>query len=390
MSGSFTVEPRFVEELYINIDPIQAGGRLTGDAIRAVNAYADGYSVCDFCSRPFRLDYIKKPCLDVFHKDLAAFVSMDTARVIPGARRGFQAVARTYVEKGDPVLLTSLSHYTEFLAIEESGGIPCEVPADRDHLITPDHVAETIETVTRNQGRAPRLMFIEHVDYSYGNLHPVKEISRVLHQYDVMMAYNGAYTVGVMEVDGKDLGADFVIGSGHKSMASPAPSGVLATTSEHEKEVFRTTQAKGDHSGRTFGIKEVELMGCTLMGATVMGMMASFPHVRQRVRSFSRECAHTQEIVTALLSIPGTCIESEYPRQHPLTRVNTTESFDKVAKKHKKKGFFLTSSLKDRGIVGIIPGATRVWKMNGYGLTDTQNSHVIDSFIEIAKENGLM
>ena len=49
---------------------------------------------------------------------------MDTVRVVPGARRGFQAVASTYVEKGDPVIVTSLAHYTEFMAVEAAGGIP--------------------------------------------------------------------------------------------------------------------------------------------------------------------------------------------------------------------------------------------------------------------------
>ena len=64
-----------------------------------------------------------------------------------------------------------------------------------------------------------------------------------------------------MPVDGKDLGADFVIGSGHKSMASAAPSGVLATTEEWAPVVFRTTQMKGDLTERRFGIKEVEMLG---------------------------------------------------------------------------------------------------------------------------------
>lgn len=390
MTPGCQVEPRLVEELYINIDPIQAGGRLTGDAIKAVNAYADGYSVCDFCTKPFRLDYIRKPGLDEFHRDLARFVSMDAARVVPGARRGFQAIASTYVDKGDPVLLTSLSHYTEFLAVEQSGGVPCEVPAREGNIIMPDAVADTVEEVTRVHQRAPRLMFIEHVDYSYGNVHPVKEIARVLRQYDVMLAYNGAYTVGIMDVDGRDLGADFVVGSGHKSMAAPAPSGILATTSEHQGEVFRTTRVKGDRTGRTFGIKEVEMMGCTLMGSTVIGMMASFPHVQIRVKNFQKECDHANEVALALVSIPGTSIESEMPRKHPLTRVNTTGSFDRVAKTHKKKGFFFTTALKERGITGIIPGATRVWKYNTFGLSDRQNSHVATSFRDIAHECGLL
>lgn len=383
------IDTRLIEELFINLDPIQAGGRLTVDAMKAVLAYGDGYSVCDNCEKPFRLDCIKKPPLAQFHDDLATFLNMDIARLVPGARRGFQAVADTVVTKGDPVLLTAFSHYTEFLSVEQAGGIPHEVPADSTRIITADAVASRIEEVTRSAGKQPALLYVEEVDYQYGNLHPVKEIVQVAHQYDVPVLCNGAYTIGIMPVDGKEIGADFLVGSGHKSMAAPAPSGVLATTSEWADKLFRTTRVKGDLTGRTFGVKEVEMMGCTLMGVTSMGMMASFPHVRERVAQYDKHLARCNLIVDALCSIEGTRVMSEYPRKHPLTRMNTTDSFDLVAKTHKKKGFFLLSALRERGITGIIAGSTKIWKFNPYGITDEQAEYVADVFVEIAREVNL-
>jgi len=383
------IEVRDVEEMYINIDPIQAGGRLTADAMKAVIAYADGYSVCDNCRKPFRLDYIQKPPIAQFHADLARWLNMDTARVVPGARRGFQAVASSLVERGDPVILTSLAHYTEYLAIEEAGGIPREIPKDESNRITPDAAAERIEAVIREFSRTPPLLFLDHVDYQYGNVHDVAGIIKVAHQYDIPVLVNGAYTVGIMPVDGKALGADFLVGSGHKSMAAPAPSGVLAAVEEYAGKVFRTTEARGDLTGRTFGIKEVEMMGCTLMGVTVVGMMASFPHVQERVKGWETEVAHSQAVVDALLSIEGTKVLSEYPRKHTLTRVDTRESFDLVAQQHKKKGYFLSNDLKKRGVIGVIPGSTRVWKFNTFGLTENQIRHLSEAFVEIARDNGL-
>lgn len=383
------IDLRDVEELYINIDPIQAGGRLTKEAMKAVISYSDGYSVCDNCRKPFRLDYITKPPSAQFHEEVAAWLNMDTARVVPGARRGFQAVAGSLVEKGDPVILTALSHYTEFVSLEQTGGIPCEIPFDEHHIITAENAAIKLDEVTKKYGRAPPLLFIDHVDYSYGNLHEVAGIAKVAHQYDVPVLLNGAYTVGTMPVDGKALGVDFVVGSGHKSMAAPAPSGVVATTEEYAEKVFRTTQAVGDVTGRTFGIKEVEMMGCTLMGVTLVGLIASFPAVKERVKYWNRELRHSQIITDALLSIEGTTCESEYLRKHSLTRINTVASFDKVASTHKKRGFFLTQALKKKGIVGTIPGSTRVWKYNTFGLTEAQAHHVANAFREIAEENGL-
>jgi Sep-tRNA:Cys-tRNA synthetase len=383
------IEARQVNELFINIDPIQAGGRLTSDAMKAVIAYGDGYSVCDNCRKPNRLDYISKPPIADFHHDVAVWLNMDEVRVVPGARRGFQAVANTYVRKGDPVLLTSLSHYTEFLAIEGTGGIVREIPQDAAHNITADATAIKIEEVLREFGRVPVLAFIDHVDYQYGNMHDVKAIAKVAHNYDIPVLYNGAYTVGILPVDGKDLGADFVIGSGHKSMAAPAPSGVLAATKERAAEVFRTTAIEGDVTKRKFGIKEPEMMGCTLMGATLVGMMASFPHVKERVKHFSRELENNRIVLEALLSVSGTKILSEYPRNHTLTRVDTIASFDKVAESHKKRGFYFSGALEEKGIVGVIPGATKVWKFNTYGATSKQAAFLADAFVTIATENGL-
>jgi Sep-tRNA:Cys-tRNA synthetase len=383
------IETRQVNELFINIDPIQAGGRLTADAMKAVIAYGDGYSVCDNCRKPNRLDYITKPPIAEFHKDLAAWLNMDSVRTVPGARRGFQAVSHTYVRKGDPVLLTSLSHYTEFLAVEEEGGIPREIAADADHKVTADAVAMKIEEVKREFGRVPVLALIDHVDYQYGNMHDVKAIARVTRQYDIPILYNGAYTVGILPVDGKDLGVDFVVGSGHKSMAAPAPSGVLAATAERAAEVFRTTSIVGDLTQRKFGIKEPEMMGCTLMGVTLVGLMASFPHVKERVKHFDRELANNSIVVDAFLSVEGTKILSEYPRRHTLTRVDTIASFDKVAESHKKRGFYLSSDLEGKGITGIIPGATKIWKFNTYGMTGKQARYLADAFVAVARENGL-
>ena len=384
-----SIEIRSREETYINIQPIQAAGRLTPEARKALIAYGDGYSTCDACRKPFRLDKISTPPIAPFHEQLASFLNMDVARVVPGARRGFQAVASTLVNKGDSVVVSALAHYTEFLAVEESGGIVREVPLNEHKLVTADATAEKIEAVKQETGKLPVLVMIDHFDYQFANEHDVKGIAKVAHQYDIPFLYNGAYTVGVRPVDGKDIGADFVVGSGHKSMASPAPSGVLATTEEWAPKVFRTTQAVGDVTKRKFGIKEVEMLGCTLMGSTLIGMMASFPTVKERVKNWEEEVKKSNYLIDGLLSIEGGKVVSEYPRKHTLSKVDTSGNFDKVAQSHKRKGFFLSDELSSKGIVGEFAGATRVWKLNTYGLSWDQVRYVVDTFQEIAAKYEL-
>ncbi len=104
------LEPRTREEEFINIHPIQAAGRLTPEARKAIISYGDGYSTCDHCRKPFRQDKITRPPIEEFHRDLEEFLHMDQARVVPGARRGFQAVTQSLLEKGDSVIVSSLAH----------------------------------------------------------------------------------------------------------------------------------------------------------------------------------------------------------------------------------------------------------------------------------------
>ena len=381
-----TLDVRSREEQYINIHPIQAAGRLTTEARKAIISYGDGYSTCDACRKPFRLDKISKPGIAEFHADLAKWLNMDHARVVPGARRGFQAVTGTLVNKGDSVIVSALAHYTEFLSVENAGGVVKEVPLNAKNIVTGEATAQKIEEVKSETGKLPVLVMIDHFDYQFANEHEIREIGKVAHQYDIPFLYNGAYTVGVQPVDGKKIGADFVVGSGHKSMASVAPSGVLATTEEWAPKALRTTAMVGDLTKRKFGIKEVELLGCTLMGGTLLSMMASFPAVKERVLHWDEQVKRSNFFIDRILKISGSTVLSEYPRKHTLTKVDTTGSFDTVAKTHKRRGFYFSDELSSRGIVGEFAGATRTWKLNTYGLSDRQVHYLADAFTEIAEK----
>lgn len=383
------IDVRTNEELSLNVNPIQAGGRLTPEARKALIAYADGYSVCDYCLKPFRLDYIDKPPIAEFYRQLAQFVNMATVRVLPGARRGFQVVANSLLNEDDIVLVSSLCHYSLVLAIEATGATWVEIPVNSQNKITADAVESRILQTQEKTGKTPRLIAVSHVDYQLGNEHDVIGVAGVAHSFGIPFLYNGAYTVGIMPVDGTSIGADFVVGSGHKSMASPAPTGILATNDRYAELIFRTTRSQGDFTGRTFGIKEVELLGCTVMGAPLIAMMASFPKVRSRVANWDDEVTKSNWFVSQMLRIEGTQVVSEMPRRHTLTKMDTSESFGRVAKTHRKKGYFLYEELAARRISGILRGATRQWKLNTYGLSWKQIEYLADSFLDIAHENGL-
>jgi len=289
------------------------------------------------------------------------------------------------------VVVDSLAHYTSYIAAELNEMRIYEVPNSGypEFRIEPEKYAETFERVKEETGKYPDLALLTHVDYRYGNVTDAKEVGKICREYGVPLILNTAYSSGIMEINGKKLNVDFIVGSGHKSWAATAPIGILATNYDFIDEVLRTSKVRGEWSGRAFTKKEVALFGCSpVYGLPVMTLMASFPSVVKRVRNWEEEVKKARWFVREMEKIEGVQLIGERPKNHTLMQFESP-AFHSVAKKHKKRGFFLYHELKKRGIVGVQPGMTKNFKINIYGLSWEEVEKVAEAFKDIAESYGL-
>lgn len=361
----------------INIDPLQTGGRLTEAAKQALVEWGDGYSVCDFCGGI--LDQIKKPPIyDFVHKALPEFLGCDEARVTNGARESKFAVMHSIGKPGDWIVLDGLAHYSSYVAAERAGLNIKTVPhsGSPDYYLDPEGYATAIEEVTKDSGKPPALALVTYPDGSYGNLPDAGKIASVCHEYDVPLLLNGAYAVGRMPVSAKEFGADFIAGSGHKSMAASGPVGVLGVSEEYAPIVFR----KSKHNK----VKEVELLGCTARGATVMTLIASFPDVVKRVRNWDQEVENARWF-SARLEEMDFIQRGQKPHSHDLMFFEAPRFYE-ISEKVKNGRYFLYKDLKARNIHGIKSGLTKYFKLSTFGLGKEKLEAVADSFEDILKK----
>jgi len=381
----------FKEERYINLNPIQRGGVLTSEARKALLEFGDGYSTCDWCPpKAARLDAIERPPIAQFMRDLAEFLNMDVARVVTRCREAKFITFTTLGEPGDYVVVDSLAHYSTYIAAELARLKIKEVPhgGPPEFKLDLDAYADRIEEVKRETGKLPAVVLLTHVDYLYGNLNDAAAVGKICKKYGVPFLLNAAYTAGVMPIDGKKLGADIIVSSGHKSWAASAPTGILALKEELVDKMLARSKVVGDWSERKFGLKEYALLGCTVMGAPLISLMASFPHVVERVERWPQEVEQAGYLVEQLERIEGTRQLGVKPKQHTLIHMES-DGFYKASQTHKRRGFFLYDELKRRGIVGLQPGLTKHFKLNPYGLSREKVEQVTKSFLEIANEQKL-
>lgn len=367
---------RQVERDNLNLNPLQRAGFLTNEARQALMEFGDGYSVCDYCAG--RLDQVNKPNIDDFLADLAKFINADIVRTVHGAREGKYTVINKICEPGDTIVVDGNAHYTSHLAAERAGVNIIEVPNSGDDRaeITMEQYNETLETAIDDVGEI-KLALLTHVDGEYGNLTDAKSFGKMCKKLGVVSLLNSAYGMGRLPIDANSWDIDFVVGSGHKSMAASGPIGVLAIKDEFEDLMLKRSSR---HTK-----KEIELLGCTSRGAPIVTLMASLPKVIERVNAWDREVNLTREFVASLEEIEGINQVGVSPTNHDLVRFNTP-ILHEIGKKHSRRGYYLYEELKEKHIVGIKRGQTEWFKCSTYGMSKEQRVYIADSFKEIVKK----
>ena len=356
----------------INLMPLQTGGILTDAAREALVEFGDGFSTCDFCLG--NLCNITNPPIKKFvHEILPEFLGCDVATITHGAREAKFMVMHCLTKPGDTIIADGSRHYTTIVAAERAELNIIEVPSSG----YPEFKVNVDDYIPLIEKHHPKLILLTYPDGNYGNLPDAKRLGGVAAKYNVPYILNGAYAVGRMPIKMQDMGADFMIGSAHKSMASAGPCGVLGMKNKWEDILLRKSAV--------YKKKEVELLGCTVRGVPLITFMASFPYVKERVNHWDEQVAKaqwfSQELEKLVLKQLG-----ERPHRHDLLHFDAP-AFYEISQHVRERGYFLYKELKKRGIWGPQPGLAKSFKVSTFAASKEQLGFVIDSFKDILQKH---
>ena len=127
------------------------------------------------------------------------------------------------LQAGDEVILTKSEHASNVLPwfeLADSIGIEIKyIELDSSLKVTLDNLKKLITTKTK-------VISIAHITNVAGDIRPIKEITKIAHDNDILVLVDGAQSVAHMPVDVQDLDIDFLAFSAHK-MYGPTGVGVL-------------------------------------------------------------------------------------------------------------------------------------------------------------------
>ncbi|NIN64183.1 MAG: aminotransferase class V-fold PLP-dependent enzyme, partial [Anaerolineae bacterium] len=68
---------------------------------------------------------------------------------------------------------------------------------------------------------------ISHTVYISGLIAPIRELSRIARERGILLLADSAHGLGMLDLDMKELGADFLASSPYKWLGAPTGSGLL-------------------------------------------------------------------------------------------------------------------------------------------------------------------
>ncbi len=163
-------------------------------------------------------------------------VSPETIALIHNTTEGMNLIASSMeLEEGDEVLLSSHEH--------TSARVPWKYWQERKGIVLkdvalpllPESREEIVDLFRQAITPKTKVISIVHVTNTNGMRLPVREISDMAHERGVLVAVDGAQSMGMFRINLDELGCDFFTSSSHKWLFSPKGMGVFYAREEAQK-----------------------------------------------------------------------------------------------------------------------------------------------------------
>lgn len=121
------------------------------------------------------------------------------------------------LKKGDEVLITKVEHASNvlpwFRLSKELGIVIKYIELDSNNEVTIDNLKKCITPNTK-------VISLAHITNTLGDIRPIKEITKLAHENNILVVVDGAQSVPHIKVDVKYLDIDFLAFSAHKMLAT--------------------------------------------------------------------------------------------------------------------------------------------------------------------------
>ena len=184
----------------------------------------------NYCANPGRAGHklAMKAAIEIYdtRENIAKLFNIDNPMNIVftnNATDSLNLAIKGVVNKGDHIITTSMEHNSvirPIKALEKVGVENTIVQCDEQGFLNIDDLEKAIKPNTK-------LIVTTHASNVCGTLIDIKSISEIANKHNILYLIDASQTVGVYDIDLKDIKADMLAAPGHKGLLGPQGTGIL-------------------------------------------------------------------------------------------------------------------------------------------------------------------
>ena len=200
-----------------------------------------------------------RPVLDGFYPSIATLIGADPGEIayVENATRGWDLAFYSLDFKPGDRILTCVSEYSSnyisYLQVAKKTGAEIVViPDDRHGQIDLGALERAIDKRTK-------LVSISHIPTQGGLVQPAEAVGKIVNDAGILYLLDACQSVGMMPIDVKKIGCDFLSATGRKYMRGPRGTGFLyarTRSTSHIEPIFLD-----NHAARWSGDNDYTVMG---------------------------------------------------------------------------------------------------------------------------------
>ena len=203
--------------------------------------------------------YRARPVLDGFYPSIATLIGAEPGEIayVENATRGWDLAFYSLDFKPGDRILTCVSEYSSnyisYLQVaRKTGAEIVVVPDDR-------HGQIDLAALERAIDKRTKLVSISHIPTQGGLVQPAEAVGKIVNDAGILYLLDACQSVGMMPIDVKKIGCDFLSATGRKYMRGPRGTGFLyarTRSTSHIEPIFLD-----NHAARWSGDNEYTVMG---------------------------------------------------------------------------------------------------------------------------------
>lgn len=262
----------------------------------------------------YELGIRAKEAIEKAREQVASLINAEPQEIVftsSGAESNnfaLRGIALARETEGKHIIVSKVEHHSVLNSarfLQKNGFIVTFLPVDRYGMVDPDEVKRAITKETI-------LISIIHASSEVGTIQPIKEISKIAKERNIVFHTDAVASTGNIPVDVKELGVDLLSMSAHQFYG---PKGIAALYIRKGLRIVPLIYGGIQEEGRRAGTENVP----AIVGMGVAAELAK--------KELLKRIAHVQRLRDRVINELMSSIENIYLTGHPSQRLPGHASF---------------------------------------------------------------